>query len=153
MATEKTKDDRPATLRIRLSDQALSALATAADRSGRSQNAEAIALLEGALEPQDPYADQAAAFAGLFQKPVELLSQYLGDWRTDPFAFEVLRGVVSILLDRERPRGDAVPHPIEANGGDFFFAADDTPAVAAKTLSRMVVVNSPRAKPESKRRE
>ena len=127
-------------VQIRVTDQALRMIDTAAEAAGRSRSAEVSARLEGTFRPQ---MEPTLALTEPLAAALEIIGQYLGDWREDRFAYEVLAIIAKTLLERQQPMGDPVPRPNEVSGGDLFFSAEDTPAVAAKTVIGMALADAP----------
>ena len=60
-----------------------------------------------------------------------------GSWSEDAFAFEVLKGCVSLLLTHYQPEGDVVPHPDPGGIADLLFGKDYAPK--PEELSRIYV--------------
>jgi hypothetical protein len=57
---------------------------------------------------------------------------YYGDWSEDPFAFEVLKACIDLLLADGRPKGEAAPHPTET--AEIVFAPDHSAKQASQVF-------------------
>jgi hypothetical protein len=64
-----------------------------------------------------------------FAREVEM---YYGDPASDPFAADVLKACVDLLMTRDRPSGEAIPHPTEA--ADIVFSPDHTVEAVSRVL-------------------
>jgi len=62
----------------------------------------------------------------------EIANDY-GSWSEDPFAFEVLKGCVNLLLTRFQPKGDPVPNAKPGSSAAFVFGADAKPDEVSRT--------------------
>ncbi len=54
----------------------------------------------------------------------EEITNDFGSWSEDPFAFDVLRGCVNLLLTRFQPKGEPVPNPKPGSSAAFLFGAE-----------------------------
>jgi hypothetical protein len=71
--------------------------------------------------------DAIASFA-------EEVTRYYGSWADDPFACDVLRACVDLLMTNDRPSGEAVPHPDPNSAADLLFAPDHSKEVISRLL-------------------
>jgi hypothetical protein len=71
-------------------------------------------------------------FVNLVSRFAADLENHYGSWRTDPFAFEVFKLGVELLLERAKPKGDPVPHPNPNSLADEFFEEAVSPVDVAK---------------------
>jgi hypothetical protein len=60
------------------------------------------------------------------------VTMYYGDPASDPFAADVLKTCIVLLIARERPNGEAIPHPTEA--ADIVFSPDHSIEVVSRVL-------------------
>jgi hypothetical protein len=58
-----------------------------------------------------------------------------GSWSEDPFAFEVLRACVNMLLAFKQPKGEPVPAPVPDGLADLLYAENPS----AEDVSRFLV--------------
>jgi hypothetical protein len=61
------------------------------------------------------------------------VAMYYGDPASDPFAADVWKGCVDLLMDYDRPKGEALPHPTDA--ADMVFSSDHS----IEAISRVLV--------------
>jgi hypothetical protein len=73
-------------------------------------------------------------FVNLVSRFAADLEGYYGPWRTDPYAFEVFKAGVGLLLGRDKPEGDPIPHPNPDSLADEFFEKEEPPINVAKLL-------------------
>lgn len=62
----------------------------------------------------------------------EIANDY-GSWSDDPFAFEVLKGCVDLLLTRFQPKGNPVPKPRAGSSAAFLFGSEPKAAELSRT--------------------
>lgn len=62
----------------------------------------------------------------------EIANDY-GSWSEDPFAFEVLKGCVNLLLTRFQPKGEPVPNAKPGSSAAFVFGAEPKPEELSRT--------------------
>jgi hypothetical protein len=135
-------EKRGEVLHIRLSKQTLAGLEAEAAKSDQKLASFVRNQLEGVLEM--PEILGTVALLDAICPAVDAAQSYFGDWRQDRFAYEVVRVIVDRLLERQKPAGEPVPHPIEDNLADLFFGADATPDSAAKTIMAMTLATAAR---------
>jgi hypothetical protein len=60
------------------------------------------------------------------------VAMYYGDPASDPFAADVLKACIDLLMTRDRPNGEAVPHPTEV--ADMVFSPDHSVEAVSRVL-------------------
>jgi hypothetical protein len=63
------------------------------------------------------------------------VTEYYGDPVSDPFAADLLKACVDLLMERDRPRGDPEPHPRAESAADLLYA----PKHSIETISTTIV--------------
>lgn len=92
--------------------------------------------LEASFQAEKPRTDAKMIYVlDAITSCAEQIAKDYGSWSQDPFAFEVLKGCVNLLLSRFKPDGDPVANPKPGSSAAFLFG----PESKAEEISRTYV--------------
>jgi hypothetical protein len=106
--------------------------------------------LEASFEAEKPPANpKTRELLDAISFVAEQTDDYYGNWAEDPFAFEVAKACVELLLAERRPKGEAAPHPTEF--AEIVFAPDHSPKPISQVFVSMCKDRARRAAEEKRR--
>jgi hypothetical protein len=82
---------------------------------------------------------------------IKLIAEHIGDWRENPFAFQVLNAAIQKLLQSQRPEGELTKQFDHGKTGEiFWYDVADSAAEAAGQIGSQVAAWSTRERREKK---
>jgi len=85
---------------------------------------------------------EIATLTGPMEDAAAMVTEYFGDWRADPFAFQVLSAATALIFEKSKPAGSAVAKFNPGSLADVMFAANDPPEKIGEMIGAMALRQS-----------
>jgi hypothetical protein len=95
---------------------------------------------------EESFARDAHSEVATLTAPMEdaaaMVTEYFGNWRADPFAFQVLSAAAALIFEKSKPAGAAVAKFNPGSLADVMFGANDPPEKIGEMIGAMALRQS-----------